>query len=146
MVNIQVKKVKPDAILPSYAHPGDAGMDVFSAIDIIIPPHDRVTIPLGISIALPAGYVSLLWDKSGLASKSGLTMLAGVIDAHYRGEYMVVVYNTTSQPYNVVKGQKIAQLLIQPVETAVIEEVPELSQTQRAAGGFGSTGLGIEKK
>jgi len=143
-VKIRVKKLHPDAILPSYAHPGDSGLDMYSIEDITIPPKERRIVSTGIAIEYPEGYTSLFWDKGGLAANNGLTVLGGVFEHIYRGEYKVVLYNTSDVAYEVKKGQKIVQLLIQPIITAEIEEAQELSETVRGEGRFGSTGL--EKK
>ena len=140
-ITIKIKKLNPDAILPSYAHDGDAGLDLYSSEDIDIPWGTRMMIPTGISIELPKGYVSLIWDKSGLAAKNGLKVLGGVCDCNYRGEYKVILLNTSNESYKVLKGNKIAQILIQPVEQVKIEEVKDLTDTTRGEGGFGSTGL-----
>lgn len=142
MVKLKVKKLHPDATIPSYAHPGeDAGMDVHAVEDAIIKAGERALIPLGLSMEFPPGHVCLVWDKSGLAVKNGLKTMAGVIEHSYRGEYKIAVLNTSKEDYLIKKGQKVAQLLIQPIMTAEVEEVNELSQTARGEGGFGSTGL-----
>ena len=141
-VKIKIKKLRADAIIPHYNHDGDAGMDVYSVDDVILWPNEPVAVPTGISIELPKGYVSLIWDKSGLALKSGITTMAGVLDSNYRGEYKIVLFNTTNQYHYIKKGEKIAQILIQPIIQAEVEEVTELSETTRGSGGFGSTGLG----
>jgi dUTP pyrophosphatase len=141
MVEIKVKKLNEDAIIPHYAHNGDAGLDIYSCEDTIIYPGDRKLVSTGISMELPQGYVALIWDKSGIATKNGVTKMAGVIDCHYRGEYKILLYNASREPFIVKKAQKIAQVLIQPVESVEVKEVKELSDTQRGAGGFGSTGL-----
>ena len=140
-VKIKVKKLHPDAIIPYYPHEGDAGLEIFSVEDLIIKAGERALIPTGLSIELPPGYVSLIWDKSGLASKSGLKTMGGVIEHGYRGEYKIVIFNSSKEDYPIKKGQKIAQLLVQPIMTAEIEEVQELSESSRGADGFGSTGL-----
>lgn len=140
-MNIQVKKLHPDAIVPSFAHPGDAGMDLFSVEDLVIAPGARASVPTGIAIALPDGYVSLVWDKSGPSHKFGVKTLGGVLDSGYRGEYLIGLVNLGQEPFEIRKGQKIAQLLIQKVERPDIEEVDELSDTSRGTGGFGSTGV-----
>jgi len=139
-VPIKIKKLNPEAIIPSYAHEGDAGLDLFSCEDLIIYPGERKLVPTGLSIELPEGYVALIWDKSGIASK-GIHRLAGVGDSGYRGEYKIILLNTTKEIYEIKKGDKIAQLLIQPIMTAEIEVVNELSETTRGEGGFGSTGI-----
>jgi len=139
-VKIKIKKLNPDAIIPKYSHVGDAGMDLFSVEkDFILKPNHRAVVKTGLSIEFPKDYVALIWDKSGLA-KEGITNLAGVGDSGYRGEYKIVLINLSSKNYEIKKGQKIAQLLIQKIETAEIEEVEELSETTRGDGGFGSTG------
>jgi len=140
-VKIKVKRVHPGAILPHYAHDGDAGMDLYAVEDVILWPNEPVAVRTGLQIELPKGYVALIWDKSGLALKEGIKTMAGVGDANYRGEYKVVLLNTTNQYYYVDKGDKIAQILIQPVMAAEIEEVNALSETTRGTGGFGSTGM-----
>jgi dUTP pyrophosphatase len=139
MVLIKIKKINPDAVIPKYAHVGDAGMDLFSVEDLILKPKHRAIVKTGLSIEFPKEYVALMWDKSGIA-KEGITTLAGVGDSGYRGEYKIVLINLSSENYEIKKGQKIAQLLIQKIETPEVEEVSELSETSRGKGGFGSTG------
>lgn len=139
-IPVKVKKLHPDAILPSYAHEGDAGMDLFSFENIIIKAGERRLIKTGLSLEFPKGYVALVWDKSGLAANKGITTLAGVIEYTYRGEYKIALLNTSKEDYIITKGDKIAQLLIQPVMTAEVQEVSELSETSRGEEGFGSTG------
>lgn len=140
MVKIKVKKLTDSAKLPSYAHAGDAGMDIFSDEEVLILPNRRTLVKTGISIELPKGYVALVWDKSGVA-KNGLTKIGGVIDSGYRGEYKIMLFNISSSTYKIIKGQKIAQILIQKVEEPQIEEVKEISKSTRGSSGFGSTGL-----
>lgn len=138
---IKIKKLHPEAILPNYAHPGDAGMDFFSNETTTLQPGERKLISTGISMAIPEGHVGLIWDKSGLASKHGLKTMAGVIDTGYRGEIKILIHNLSSSPYIIEKGNKIAQMLIQPVEQKKIIEVEDLDDTARGKDGFGSTGL-----
>jgi dUTP pyrophosphatase len=140
-MKIKIKKLDSDAKTPSYAHPGDAGLDIFSNENSILKPNHRKAISTGISVELPKGYVGLVWDKSGIAIKSGIKTMAGVMDASYRGEYHIVLVNLSSKNYEIKKGEKIAQLLIQKVENAQIEIVEELSSSKRGKKGFGSTGL-----
>ena len=140
MVKIKIKKLYNDVKIPSYAHYGDAGMDLYSCEDYNLKPGERHLFKLGIATEFPEDYVALIWDKSGLAVKNGLTVLAGVVDHSYRGEYGVVLLNTSSTAYQIKKDDKIAQLLIQKVEQAENIEVEKLSDTQRGEGGFGSTG------
>jgi len=126
--------------LPVYANKGDAGMDVFSLEDKELKPGERYLFKLGFAMEIPEGYVGLFWDKSGIASKYGIHTLAGVIDSVYRGEFGVVMLNTGDESYEFKKGDKLAQLLIQPIASPELEEVEELSDTHRGEGGFGSTG------
>jgi dUTP pyrophosphatase len=139
-LGIKVKKIHPDATIPRYAHTGDAGMDLFSIENYTLIPGERRLFKTGLQIEIPEGHVSLIWDKSGVANK-GIKTMGGVIEYTYRGEYCVILLNTSNENYEVKKGQKIAQLLIQPVATAEVIEVSELSETQRGDGGFGSTGI-----
>lgn len=139
-MQLKVKLLHPDATLPKYAHDGDAGFDVYSIEDYTLQPGERHTFKLGFAAEFDPGYVCLVWDRSGLAAKQGVTNLAGVIDAGYRGEYGIVVLNTSAQPVEIKKGDRIAQMLIQPVQQVAIEAVDELSDTSRQSGGFGSTG------
>lgn len=140
-MNIRVKKLHPDAIVPVFAHPGDAGMDLYSVEDRVLAPGERRSVPTGIAIALPDGYVSLVWDKSGVSHKFGVKTLGGVLDSGYRGEYLVGLINLGQEDFVIKKGQKIAQLLIQKVERPDIAVVDELDETSRGTGGFGSTGV-----
>ena len=141
MVKIKIKKLNTEAKLPSYAHKGDAGLDLFSNEEsFILKPKHRKLIGTGISIELPPGFVSLIWDKSGIAM-NGIKTMGGVIEHTYRGEYKVILVNLSSKNYEIKKGQKIAQLLIQKIETAEIEEVNSLSNSVRGKNAFGSSGL-----
>ena len=143
-IKIKVKKLHKDAIIPHYNREGDAGMDLYAVEDVILWPNEPVAVSTGLSIELPQGYVALVWDKSGLSLREGIKTMAGVMDSNYRGEYKIVLLNTTSQYYYLDKGDKIAQLLIQPVMKAEVEELKEgeqLSETTRGSNGFGSTGM-----
>jgi dUTP pyrophosphatase len=140
-MKIKIKKIHPDAVIPQYAKPGDAGLDLYATEQIVLAPGQRGLVPTGLSMELPRGYVALVWDKSGISTKNGMTTLAGVIDADYRGEYMIAMINLGQEVYTFEKGKKVAQLLIQPIERPEIEEVEELSDSSRGEGGFGSTGL-----
>jgi len=111
---LKVKRMHKEAKLPSYSHQGDAGLDVFSVVDYTLKSQEVMAIPTGIQMAIPEGFVGLVWDKSGLSLK-GVHRLAGVIDSGYRGEVKVVVVNLSQQPFVIKKGMKIAQVLIQPV-------------------------------
>ncbi len=140
-MTIFIKKLSATATLPKYIHSHDAGMDLYAAETVIIQPQQRVLVPTGIAMAIPSGYVGLIWDKSGIASKHGLKTMAGVVDAGYRGEVRILVHNLSDKSYTVEAGAKIAQMLIQPVEQRAIVEVDELDETERGEGGFGSTGV-----
>jgi dUTP pyrophosphatase len=139
-MQIKIKKLNPDAILPAYAHPGDAGLDLYSLEEYTLQPDERKALSTGIAIELEPDYVALVKDRSGLALKHGVHTLAGVIDAGYRGECKIVLINHGAQAYTVKKGDKIAQLLIMPVAQVKVKEVVELSDSSRGSAGFGSTG------
>ncbi|WP_268921358.1 dUTP diphosphatase [Serinibacter arcticus] len=129
--------------VPAYAHPGDAGADLTSAVDVVLEPGDRALVPTGVAIALPDGYVGLVHPRSGLAAKAGVTVLnaPGTIDAGYRGEIKVILLNTDrSAAVRIARGDRIAQLLVQQVATARFDVVPALGEAARGDGGFGSTG------
>jgi dUTP pyrophosphatase len=139
-MELRVKRIHPDAKLPVYGHPGDAGLDLYSVADRELVPGEVFAVPTGIQIAVPAGHVGLVWDKSGISLK-GVHRLAGVIDAGYRGEVQVVLINLGAAPFAIKKGTKIAQLLVQPVAAVSVVEAGSLDDTSRGQGGFGSTGL-----
>ncbi|RPJ01699.1 MAG: dUTP diphosphatase [Candidatus Aminicenantes bacterium] len=139
-MELKVKRIHPEAKLPVYGHPGDAGLDLFSVVDRDLAPGEVFAVPTGIQIAVPAGHAGLVWDKSGISLK-GVHRLAGVVDAGYRGEVQVVMVNLGAVPFTVRKGMKIAQLLVQPVAAVEIVEADSLDDTSRGEGGFGSTGL-----
>ena len=139
-MQIAVKKVDPRAKLPVYFYEGDAGMDLFALVDTVIPAVQRVSVRTGIAMAIPEGYAGLIWDRSGMAAKSGIKSMGGVIDSNYRGEIKVVLHNLSTQPFTIEKGMRIAQMLIQKVEQKQILEVEELDDTIRGEKGFGSTG------
>jgi dUTP pyrophosphatase len=138
-MKLKVKKTSPEAKLPLYQHAGDAGLDLFSAVDDVIAAGEVKAIPTGIRMAIPEGFVGLIWDKSGLSLRA-VHRLAGVIDAGYRGEVRVVMANLSREPFAIQKGMKIAQMLVQPVATVEVVEAEELDDTSRGEGGFGSTG------
>ena len=140
---VKIKKLTPDAHTPHYAHFGDSGADLFATEDATLQPMERKAIGTGLTAEIPAGYELQVRPKSGLALKSGLTVLntPGTIDFGYRGEIKVILINLSNETYQVEKGQKIAQLVVAPVAYAEFEEVAELSDTSRGGGGFGSTGL-----
>lgn len=139
-MELSVHRLHPDAKLPQYAHDNDAGMDLFVNEEVVISPRSRATVRTGIAMVIPDGYVGLMWDKSGLANRHGITILGGVIDAGYRGELFVTVYNTSDTEYRFEKGNKVTQLLIQKVEHATFVDVDHLPESERGEGHFGSTG------
>lgn len=142
-MTLRFKKLRPDAILPSYAHPSDAGMDVRSVEDLTIAPGKRALVPTGLVMLLPPGYEAQVRPRSGLALKSGVTVLntPGTIDSGYRGEVGVILVNFGETDFSVKKGDKIAQIVIAPVTQPTIEETDVVDETDRGAGGFGSTGV-----
>lgn len=132
--------VEGEGTPPTYAHAGDAGADLYSAVDDTLPPRGRKLIPTGVRLALPENHVGLVWPRSGLAVKQGIDTGAGVIDSGYRGEIKILLFNHTDEPHPIKKGDRIAQLLIQKVERVRFTPVDELPPAQRGDGGFGSTG------
>jgi dUTP pyrophosphatase len=139
-MKIGFKKLHPEAKLPTYGHPTDAGMDLYTLEEIIIKPREKVIIPTGLAIDLPVGYAALFWDKSSIASQKGLKSLGGVIDSGYTGEMKIILINLSEREVILEKGSKFIQLLIQKVEHCDIELVDEVSDGIRGSGGFGSTG------
>ncbi len=136
------KRIHPAAVLPTYAHPSDAGMDVRSVQELIIPAGQRALVPTGLVAIIPPNYEIQVRPRSGLALKQGVTVLntPGTIDSGYRGEIGVILMNLGEQAFEVKVGDKIAQLVFAPVTQPTIEEVFEIDETDRGAGGFGSTG------
>jgi dUTP pyrophosphatase len=140
-MTLSVKKLDNQAKLPSYAHPGDAGLDIFCNEEYILKPKERHLFTTGIQIALPKNTVGLIWDKSGLAVNNGIKTMAGVIDEGYRGEVKVLIINLSDQAYKVEKFSKIAQMIIQEKVNVVVKEANDLNNTKRGENGFGSSGL-----
>lgn len=143
MQTIKFKKLNEEVTLPNYAHPEDAGMDIFSAEEKTIEAGKWALVKTGFSMELPSGYEAQVRSKSGLSLKSGIIVLnsPGTIDENYRGEVGVILMNVSQVDYKIEKNQKIAQMVINKVEHLKVEEVEDLSSTARGAGGFGSTGL-----
>jgi dUTP pyrophosphatase len=141
-MKLKVKKIDEKAILPRYAHDGDAGLDLFSVERKTIPPGESVIIRTGIVIQLPPHTEAQVRPRSGLALKHKITVLntPGTIDYGYRGEVKVILFNHSKTEFVVEQGKKIAQMVIKPVLTVEVTQVEELSETQRGEGGFGSTG------
>ena len=142
-MEIAITRLDPDVPLPAYAHPGDAGADLVSTVDVQIAPGERTLVPTGLSMAIPEGYVGLVHPRSGLAARLGLSIVnaPGTIDSGYRGEVKVLLVNLDpSTPIRLSRGDRIAQLVVQRVEHARFVEVEALPDTARGAGGYGSTG------
>ena len=138
-MQIKVKKLKDNAQLPSYAHPGDVGMDMYAMEAIIVPPGGHVRLFHGFALEFETGYAAIVKDKSSI-SKTGLHTMGGVFDAGFRGEYNTHLVNLGSEPYTIEIGDKVSQLVIYPVVIADLLEVSELSESARGEKGFGSTG------
>jgi dUTP pyrophosphatase len=142
-LEIQVQRLDPDLPLPTYAHPGDAGADLLTTVDVTLAPGERALVPTGIAIALPDGYVALVHPRSGLAARHGLSIVnsPGTVDAGYRGEIKVMLINhDVVEPIELRRGDRVAQLVVQRVERALFTEVGALPDSVRGDGGYGSTG------
>lgn len=142
-MRISIRRIEPDLPLPSYARAGDAGLDLIAASDVTLAPGERAAMPTGIAIAIPEGYAGFVHARSGKALAEGLAVAnaPGLIDSGYRGEVKVLLVNLDhTQEVHVKRGDKVAQLVIQAVERAELEEADALPATDRAGGGFGSTG------
>jgi dUTP pyrophosphatase len=140
---VPVLRLDPDLPLPAYAHPGDAGADLVTAVDVTLRPGERALVPTGIAMAVPEGYVALVHPRSGLAARHGLSIVntPGTVDAGYRGEVKVLLVNhDPSEPIELRRGDRVAQLVFQRVEQAAFSEVEVLPDSVRGAGGYGSTG------
>ena len=140
---LPVRRLDPGVPLPAYAHPGDAGADLRAAEEVVLPPGGRATVGTGLALAVPDGYAGFVHPRSGLAARHGITLVnaPGTVDAGYRGEVRVVLLNTDrEEPFTVRRGDRIAQLVVQPVARASFLDVAELPASPRGEGGFGSTG------
>lgn len=143
-MRLEIRRLDPDLPLPEYAHPGDAGMDLRAAADVVLAPLQRALVPTGIAVAVPEGYAGFVQPRSGLAITQGLSLVntPGLIDSHYRGEIKVIAINLDPEtPIRISRGDKIAQFVIQAVVRADLVEVDVLDETARGEGGFGSTGV-----
>lgn len=143
MNELPFSRIDPDAVLPERAHPGDAGLDLRSAVDVEVAPGERAMVPTGLAVAIPDGFAGLVLPRSGLASAYGLTMAnaPGLIDAGYRGEVICAVVNLDrNEPVKIARGDRIAQLVVVAVPDLDPVLVDELPQSTRGDGGFGSTG------
>jgi len=143
MVNIKIQLVDKSLPVPKYAHKGDAGLDLYSAADVVVKPFERMLVPGGIKIAIPEGYAGFVQPKSGLAIKHGIALVnsPGLIDSGYRGEVSVILINLDrDNDFTIKKGDKICQLVIKKIEQAELIETDGLDVSDRGEGGFGSTG------
>jgi dUTP pyrophosphatase len=144
MTKIQIKKLSNEVLTPKYETSGSSGMDIAAYIEkeVIINPGEKALIPTGFSLSIPQGYEVQIRPRSGLAAKKGVTILntPGTIDSDYRGEIKVILINLSKDKFFVKKGERIAQMVVCPIQQVIIEEVSELSETNRGIGGFGSTG------
>jgi dUTP pyrophosphatase len=143
MIEVLITRLDPDVPLPSYAHAGDAGADLVTTVDVSLAPGERALVPTGVAIALPAGYAAFVHPRSGLAARCGVSIVnaPGTVDAGYRGEIKVMLVNLDpNEPVQLLRGDRIAQLVFQAVEQAVLTEVERLPGSARGAGGYGSTG------
>lgn len=141
-VSIDIKRLDHEAVIPSQAKASDAGYDLHALESYELAPHEREMFRTGIAVAIPEGYVGYIKPRSGLAARRGLDVLGGVIDSGYRGEVGVILHNTDAHDtITVAPGDRIAQLVIQPVAQVAFREVIELPESERAFGGFGSTGV-----
>ena len=138
----KVTKLSEGAKVPTRAHPGDAGLDLYSTEELDLYPGERALVGTGIAVHIPRGYVGLVHPRSGLAVKHGITVLntPGTVDAGYHGEIKVILYNSSDRPYDISVGDRIAQLVIQEVVLADFEEVDGFDETDRGENGFGSSG------
>jgi dUTP pyrophosphatase len=144
VLRVPVVRIDPDLPLPSYARPGDAGLDLRAREDVVIPPAGgRALVPCGVAVALPEGYAGFIQPRSGLALRHGVTCLnsPGLVDSGYRGELKVLLVNTDpTAAFTVTRGERIAQFVVQAVEHVALDEVDELDDSHRGGEGFGHTG------
>ena len=143
MLDVQIQRLDDGVELPHYAHPGDAGADLHTTVDVTLAPGERALVPTGIAIALPVGYAAFVHPRSGLAARAGLSLVnsPGTIDAGYRGEVKVLLINLDpAEPIRLSRGDRVAQLVIQAVEQADFRVVDALPDSARGTGGYGSTG------
>ncbi len=137
---INMKRLTDTAILPKRADAGSVGYDLYADSECLIHSGQRALVKTGIAMAIPDGLAGMIWDKSGHANNSGITILGGLIDPSYRGEIKVILLNTGDSPFSVLKGMKITQIVLVQTATPVVIEVDSLDDTSRGVGGFGSTG------
>jgi len=146
-IAVPIKRLADDLDLPAYAYPGDAGLDLRAAQSAVLMPFERAAIPCGIALGIPRGYAGFVLPRSGLAAKHGISIVnaPGLIDSDYRGEIKVILVNLDPhEPFEISKGDRIAQLVIMPVPIVDLEETDDLSETIRGTGGFGSSDVKIQ--
>jgi len=149
VIEIQIKLLDEGLPMPRYQHEGDAGLDLPSRVDYVLEPGERAMIPTGIAVAIPRGYAGFVLPRSGLASRHGIALVnsPGLVDSGYRGEMAIIMINTDKrESFQIKRGDRIAQLVIQKVVEAMTFQVSELDATSRGAGGFGSTGRSDERE
>jgi dUTP pyrophosphatase len=141
-MEIPTQRIDPGLPLPAHAHPGDAGVDLYARISVVLEPEAWAMVPTGVAVAIPIGHVGLVAPRSGLAARHGIGVVngPGVVDAGYRGEINVLLINHGSEPFTVERGERIAQLVVVPFVSPDLREVDELPDSSRGTGGFGSTG------
>lgn len=143
-IQLPIKRLDPSVELPTYAYAGDAGLDLRANEDVTLAPHERRLVGTGLAVAIPEGYAGFVQPRSGLALREGLSMAntPGLVDSHYRGELKVCAVNLDdATPIHITRGERIAQLVVQRVPVVDLVEVEELDETDRGAGGFGSSGV-----
>jgi len=143
MIELRIKLLVEGIPMPRYQHAGDAGLDLPSRVDALLQPGERATVPTGIAVAIPEGYAGFVLPRSGLAAKHGISLVnsPGLVDSGYRGEMAIVMINTDQrEPFQIKRGDRIAQLVILRVEEAQVIATELLDDTSRGEGGFGSTG------
>lgn len=140
-MKLKIKKINSNAVIPKYAHEGDAGFDLSSVEEYLLSPGKKILIKTGLQMEIPSGFFGSIRDRSGLAYKNGIHVLAGVVDSGYRGEVGVILVNHGEEDFKINVGDRIAQMIIHPHETPEIEEAEDTSETSRGEGGFGSTGV-----
>jgi len=140
-MEIKVQRLSKYGRVPTKINDSDAGWDIYASEDAIIDPSKSQLVSTDMAMAIPEGYVGLIWDRSGMAAKRGVHRFAGVIDSGYRGEIKVCLWNSSNEHCIINKGERMAQILFQPVPPLILKEVQNLDTTERGAGGFGSSGM-----
>ena len=141
MIEVAVRRLRPDARIPEQAYEGDAGLDLAACEDAVLEPGERAIVPTGLAVEIPHGYAGFVQPRSGLAARHGIGIVnsPGLIDSGYRGEIRVVLLNTGGEPFSVEAGMRIAQLVVVPVASVRLVEVEELESSERGVRGFGSS-------